>query len=122
MADHPNRSITSTGAAGVADTLTIAAAANELIFITNIQVQRATNVAEATGAVLTINTTNITGTPSWVVGAAVAAGTTVKDVDISFNPALKAGAPGVDVTIVCPDPGTTPQWNSKVFFYTKSTA
>ena len=117
---YTNKCVSSVGAAGVADTLTITPIATEKVYITALQVYRATNAAEATGAVLTITSTNLPGTPSWLVGLAVVAGNTVKDIDMTFDPPLESLVAGTAVTIVCPDPGTTPQWNSRAFYYTRT--
>jgi hypothetical protein len=107
----------STGAAGVADTLTITPPAGGKIAITDLQIYRATNAAEATGAVATITTTNLPGTPTWTLGLAVPAGNTVKDVDMHFNPPWVSSAATTAVTFVCSDPGTTPQWNSRCWYH-----
>ena len=112
-----NKGATVTGTAGAAATLTITALAGERIAITSLQIQRATNVAEATGTTIAITTTNLPGTPSWLVGRALVAGNTVTDVNMVFDPPLVSSTAGTDVTIVCPDPGTTPQWNLNAFYF-----
>ena len=108
---------TSTGAAGAADTLTVTVGAGEYIAVTGIQIYRAVAGAEAAGAVLVITTTGLPTGLAWTVGNLVAAGTTVKDVDMTFDVPLVSTAPGTNVTIVCPNPGTTPVWNTRIFFY-----
>ncbi|MHC4620771.1 MAG: hypothetical protein ACYTEQ_23750 [Planctomycetota bacterium] len=106
------------GAAGAATTLTITAIADTRFLIGGIQINRATNGAEATAAAHTITTTGIPGTPSWVVAAAMAEGTQKQDVDVTFDPPL-ASNPGVNVTVVCPNPGTTPLWSINAWYQTE---
>jgi len=117
MSEQFIESQTSTGAAGDADTLTVTIAPTEKIAVTGLQIYRAVAGQEAAGAVLVISTTGLPTSLTWTVGNLVAAGTTVKDVDMTFDVPLISSAAGTDVTIVCPNPGTTPIWNTRIFFY-----
>lgn len=110
--------VTATAAAGTAITLTIPAPGAGLFhYITYLNVRRATNVAEAAAAPLTITTTNLPGSPIWTVGTAVPLGGQVVDVDLQLSNPLKSSVANTATTIVAPDPGTNAIWRLNAGYY-----
>ena len=108
------------GAAAAASglTITLAAVAGSRHAITAVQIYRSATAALAGTASLTITTTNLPDSFSWVVGNLMVAGGTQIDVNEIFSPPLLSNAAGTDTTIVMPAPGAAVLWNARVFYYT----
>lgn len=104
------------GAAGNALTLTIPGIAGRRHLIWAINIVRATNTAEPTGTPLGITTTNLPDSLSWIVGAAVAVGSQIVDVNETYSVPIISLASGTNTTIAMPDPGTNPIWAAHVVY------
>jgi hypothetical protein len=107
-----------TGAAGGAATITLAAVTGFRHAITNIFLMRGTGTAETpAGATVSVTTTNLPGSMAWTVGNNIPVGGTQTDVNLRFCPPLLANASGTSTTIVMGDPGTNPVWTGQVAYY-----
>src|SRR4051812_20641012 len=72
--------------ANTGGTLTLpAAGAGKFHYITSITIRRAATAALVGNATLAITTTNLPGSPGWIVGNAMAAGGTQADLVIVFD-------------------------------------
>src|SRR3990167_473234 len=98
-------------AANTALTITVAAVSNMRHAITAVQIYRSATAALAGTASLTITTTNLPDSFSWVVGNVMAAGGTQIDVDITFPTPLLSNAANTATTVVMPAPGLAVLWN-----------
>ena len=105
------------GTTGAGLTITIPSVSGKRHAITGVQIYRSATAALAGTASLTITTTNLPDSMSWVVGNLMVAGGTQIDVDTVFSQALLSNASGTDTTIVMPAPGTAVLWNARVFYY-----
>ena len=117
QAAFTDQCVYSTAAGGSGFTLTLPAAANAQHAITCIQLYRSATAALAGTASLTVTTTNLPGSPSWVVGNVMAAGGTQIDIDTVFSPPLVSSVAGTATTFVVPAPGAAVLWNMRVFYY-----
>lgn len=106
-----------TAAAASGFTLTLPAVASMRHAITYISLYRSATAALAGTASLTVTTTNLPGSPSWVVGNLMAAGGTQIDIDSSFEPPIISSVAGTSTTFVVPAPGAAVLWNMRVFYY-----
>ena len=114
--------VTTLGGVNAAATLTIPTPGTGLFhYITSIIIKRVNNSAAAvTGsALLSISTTNITGSLAFSSGNALAAGDDKTDVDLNFtgNP-LKSTTANTNTTIVLPAAGAGVQYRATVTYYT----
>lgn len=105
------------GAANAAVTITLAAVPNMRHAITCVQLYRSATAALTGTASLTITTTNLPDSFSWVVGNLMVAGGTQIDVDTVFVPPLLSSVANTATTIVMPAPGLNVLWNGRVFYY-----
>lgn len=107
-----------TGAAGGAATVTLAAVPGYRHAITNIMLMRGTGSAETpAGATVAVSTTNLPASMAWTVGNNIAAGGTSIDVNQRYFPPLLSLASNTSTTIVMGDPGTNPVWTGQVAYY-----
>jgi len=114
----PVQSISATGAANAAVTLTIPAPAAGLFnYITSIDITRNATAALAGTATLVITTTNLPGSLAWSVGNAMAAGGTQIDVNKDFTQPLKSTTAATATTIVAPIPGAAVLWRINANYY-----
>lgn len=114
----PLVAVTVTGAANTAATLTIPAPGVGLYhYIYSLEISRQATAALAGTAVLTVTTTNLPGTLSWVVGNAMAAGGQSSDVSRDFPSPLKSTAANTASTIVMPAPGAAVQWKATAYYH-----
>lgn len=98
--------VTATAAANTAATATLAAGGAGLFhYITSINCMRNATAALAGTATLIITTTNLTGSPAWSVGNAMAAGGTQRDVEYVFHNPLKSTTANTATTVVMPAAG-----------------
>jgi len=106
------------GTAGSALTVTIPAPAYDgaYINITGIEIWRSSNAAVTGNAILDITTTNLPGPLEWLVGNAIAAGQTIKDVDLILPIPFRSSNVGQQATIVLPAPGTGVQWSVNIYY------
>lgn len=114
----PVQSISATGAAAAAVTLTIPAPAAGLFnYITSIDITRNATAALAGTATLVVTTTNLPGTLAWSVGNAMAAGGTQIDVNKDYTQPIKSTAAATATTIVAPVPGAAVLWRLNANYY-----
>ena len=107
--------------ANTAGTLTLSAPGVGLFhYITRVEITRVNGTATAvTGtAALSITTTNLTGSPAWTTGNAIAAGDSKLDVilGLSGNP-LKSTTANTATTFVLPAAGAGVQYRINVSYY-----
>lgn len=114
----PVQSISATGAAAAAVTLTIPAPAAGLFnYITSIDITRNATAALAGTATIVITTTNLPGSLAWSVGNAMNAGGTQIDVNKDFTQPLKSTAAATATTIVAPTAGAAVLWRLNANYY-----
>ena len=116
------QTVSNISASGSGMTLSLASPGTGLYhYITSIKIKRINNSATAiTGTgLLSVTTTNLTGSPTYSSGNALAAGDDKTDEDLNFtgNP-LKSQAANAVTTIVMPGAGTGVQYRCTVTFYT----
>lgn len=107
------------GAANTATTLTInAAGANLFHYLHRILVKRVNESAAAitASAALSITTTNLPGTLSWVVGNAINAWAHLIDVDETLPSPVRSSAANTNTTIVVPAAGAGVRAEVMVFY------
>ena len=93
--------VTATAAANNAATATLPAAGAGLFhYITNINITRNATAALAGTATIIHTTTNMTGSPAWSVGNAMAAGGTQVDVNEQYGFPIKSSVANTNTTIV----------------------
>ena len=110
-------SVTLTPAVSTGGTLSLPAVTGKYHYIYAITAQRtcATALVIGTGA-LTITTTNLSGSPQWQLGNAMAVGQIEKDIEIVFANCLRSQSAGTATTFVFPAPGTNVTWNATVWY------
>ncbi len=114
----PVTTVTNTGAANAAVTLTIPAPAAGLFnYITSIEITRNATAALAGTATLVITTTNIPGALAWSVGNAMNAGGTQQDVRMNYTQPIKSTTAATATTIVAPIPGAAVLWRLNATYY-----
>lgn len=106
-------------AAGGALTATISNATNvdssQRIYISAIEITRASAAAVVGSAVLNITTAGFTSALGWNVGNAIAAGQTISDVHLQF-PAALCSKTQSDVVFNLPAAGTGVVWNINIYY------
>lgn len=109
--------ISAKGTAGSALTVTIPAPtySGGYIYITGISIWRSSAAAVAGTAVLDLTTTNLRSL-EWLVGNAIAAGQTIKDVEMQVTFPFRSTSAGTPVTFVLPAAGTGVQWSVNVMY------
>lgn len=86
-----------------AATITLTPNGGELVYIYEIDVQNCAGSAAVTAAAQTsITTTNLTGTPAWMMGSGTTAGACTQVFSGTYPTGLKAQAVGTAVTFVLP--------------------
>lgn len=111
-------SVTATGAAAAAVTLTLPAVTSQSHYISLIELTLYSAAARTgVAAPVTVTSTNLPGSPAWTFATAAALGST--DVKV-FSPSvpLKSSASGVATTIVCPAV-TGGIWRVNVHYFTR---
>jgi hypothetical protein len=113
MADQ---AVYATAAANNGFTVTLPAVAGYYHAISYIQIYRSATAALTGTASLTITSTNLPGSPSWVVGNLMVAGGTQIDVDMAFLVPIMSSVANTNTTLVLPTPGAAVLWNARVFY------
>jgi hypothetical protein len=111
------------GGANAIATLTLPApGAGLFIYLTYLHVRRVATAALAGGALLTVTSTNLPGTPSWRTGNQASITVSTFDgpvlVDQAFPFPLKATAVNTAVTIVGPAAGAAVSWHITAHYFT----
>lgn len=105
--------------ANTALTVTLPAAGSNLFHhITRLEVHRAASLALVGSAILTVTTTNLPGGLAYSIGNAIAIGTLVKDLDITFVNTLKSSVANTATTFVLPAAGLNVIWRVNVYYFT----
>lgn len=106
-------------ASGAQVVATLPAVTGQFHYITGIVITRTCTTAISGTATLSITTTNLPGSMSWLVGNACVVGATTYDVNQQFNLApIKSSAAGTATTITFPAPGTAGFTRINVWYYT----
>lgn len=110
--------VTATAAANTAATATLPAAGAGLFhYITNINITRNATAALAGTATIIHTTTNMTGSPAWSVGNAMAAGGTQVDVNEQYPSPIKCSVANTNTTIVAAAGGAAVLGRVNVGYY-----
>ena len=108
------------GADTTAATLTILGQTGKYIAIHALRIGRAGAAVLVGSKVLVITSTNISdgagNTCAWAIGDASIVGGTANDYNMTFPEPLYSDLPGVNVTIVMPDPGDGVLWSTQVCY------
>jgi len=110
--------VTTTGTSGAATTLTLPApAAGQFQYIDSLEITLYSTAARTGGATpITVTSTNLPGTPSWLFSTAAAIGE-LERIELIAEAPLKAVTAATAVTVVCPAV-TGGLWNIKAFYRT----
>jgi hypothetical protein len=86
-----------------ASTITLTPLASQFVYIDAIEFDNCAGAGAVTAAAATsVTSTNLVGSPIWQMGSGTAAGSCVQSRFLEFPNAMKASAPGTNVTFVLP--------------------
>jgi hypothetical protein len=111
-----DKSVTVTGAAGAAVTLTIPAVASQFHYLVSVEIEAYTTVARVgVAAPILVTSTNLPGSNVWTFATAAAIGSTDTKY-FSFASPYKSSVVNTATTIVCPAT-TSVIWRVNVVYY-----
>lgn len=86
-----------------AATITFNAQSGLYFYLTSIDIENCAGASAVTAANPTaVTTTNLTGSPQWMIGSGTTAGACQPTINVTWPTGLKSAAPGTNTTLVLP--------------------